>query len=96
MRPRFLGVGGHDHALVDGLAHFLDLQVAVGGDRAEHVVVQVVDQRGHVLADRLAEAVAGVGLGGAFVVAHVEHVGLDAELGRAGPCRTRTRRGRRG
>ena len=49
-------------------------------DRGQHLVVEVVDQRGHVLANRLAEAVAGVGLGGAFEVADVQHVGFDADL----------------
>src|SRR5205814_2533222 len=47
----------------------------------DHLVVQAVDKRCHVLADRLAEFLACKRLGRALVIAHVNEIGLNAKLG---------------
>ena len=79
-QTQLLGLGGRDQAAVD---HFLGLcnrKRASLYDRRDHVVVHAVDQRRHVLAHRIAELLARERLGGAFVVADVNEVGLDAEF----------------
>ena len=74
------GGGGREDSLVDQILDLAAIELAIGGDRVDHLVVVVVDDQLELLAELGAHVGAGHRLGGPFVGPDLHHLGLHAQL----------------
>ena len=72
--------GGGEQAFVDQVFNLAGIELAIGGDGIDELGVVIVEDRIHLLFEFGAHVFAGEGFGGAFVIAHLEEVGVDAEF----------------